>query len=422
MEQKLSEVVDEADYCGFENYIQNRVSGKPAFMDDDSIAEAARIFEETRARKAKEKADLNSTQNINQDGDGKLKPILTISKGKLGTKTRKRDPDEEARLAALAKQGQQRDIKGMEEIHWRIVQTKRSIDDMKAALETNNIFEFIYEPYELYRDNRKRAQIEFLKEVVFELKRDFNREFEQLEKYKEAQKFAIGEKNEIIQDLLESLNEDVKVEKFEIHDEENPKHIFEIDEEKEITCERVYTAAQRAERAEAERKRLEKEALLQGDNLGQRGLKRMLGGNELIFKKEKNKLEEELVREEWMNKPLEEMNDDEKQRLKEFEQRVTDSREKQRKQWLVNLSRVKAEIVEIKTKFEEQLMQLYKRRIFYEARIQEQELMIIRLTIALHDVKETADNVVKFRDQLLDQEKVLEDKKRLRPHLQRQVH
>ena len=63
--------------------------------------------------------------------------------------------------------------------------------------------------------------------------------------------------------------------------------------------------------------------------MGQRGLKQMLGGNELIFKKEKNKLEEELVREDWMNKPLEEMNDDEKQRLKEFEQRVADSREKQ---------------------------------------------------------------------------------------------
>ena len=42
-------------------------------------------------------------------------------------------------------------------------------------------------------------------------------------------------------------------------------------------------------------------------------------------------------------------------------------------------------------------MQSYKRRIFYEARIQEQELMIIRLTIALHDVKETESNVVKFR-------------------------
>lgn len=79
---------------------------------------------------------------------------------------------------------------------------------------------------------------------------------------------------------------------------------------------------------EADRKRAEKEALLQGDNLGQRGLKEMMGGNELIFKKEKGKLDDELVREEWMNKSQEEMSEDEKQRLKEFEQRVEDSREK----------------------------------------------------------------------------------------------
>ena len=163
----------------------------------------------------------------------------------------------------------------------------------------------------------------------------------------------ISEKNAQILDLLESLNEPLEVEQFPGDPEEDPEHIFHIDEATEILCERVYTAAQKAERAEAERKRLEKEALLQGDNMGQRGLKQMLGGNELVFKKEKNKLEEELVREDWMNKPLEEMNDDEKQRLKEFEQRVADSREKQRKQWLVNLQRVRAEIVEFKTKFEE---------------------------------------------------------------------
>lgn len=53
-----------------------------------------------------------------------------------------------------------------------------------------------------------------------------------------------------------------------------------------------------------------------------------MGGNELIFKKEKGKLDDELVREEWMNKSQEEMSEDEKQRLKEFEQRVEDSREK----------------------------------------------------------------------------------------------
>ena len=48
--------------------------------------------------------------------------------------------------------------------------------------------------------------------------------------------------------------------------------------------------------AEHERKRAEKEALMQGDNIGMRGLKTMLGGNELVMKKEKNKLDEELVR------------------------------------------------------------------------------------------------------------------------------
>jgi len=67
--------------------------------------------------------------------------------------------------------------------------------------------------------------------------------------------------------------------------------------------------------------------------------------------------------------------------------------------------------LEIKTKFEEQLLSLYKKRLFYEARIQEQELQIVRLTIALHDVKETSQNVVKFRDQFIEQEKVLEQKK-----------
>jgi len=65
LEKNMREVIQEADFCGFENYIQNRVSGKPAFMDDDSIAEAARIFEEQRARLLKEKNDKMNNINLN---------------------------------------------------------------------------------------------------------------------------------------------------------------------------------------------------------------------------------------------------------------------------------------------------------------------------------------------------------------------
>jgi hypothetical protein len=45
--------------------------------------------------------------------------------------------------------------------------------------------DIIYEPFELYTDIRKRNQIEIIKNVIFELKKDFNKEFEDLEKNKE---------------------------------------------------------------------------------------------------------------------------------------------------------------------------------------------------------------------------------------------
>lgn len=44
----------------------------------------------------------------------------------------------------------------------------------------------------------------------------------------------------------------------------------------------------------------------------------MMGGNELIFKKDKNSLDQELEREDWMSKKEDDMSDDEKQRMKEF--------------------------------------------------------------------------------------------------------
>ena len=45
--------------------------------------------------------------------------------------------------------------------------------------------DIIYEPFELYTEMRKRNQIEIIKNVIFELKKDFNKEFEDLEKNKE---------------------------------------------------------------------------------------------------------------------------------------------------------------------------------------------------------------------------------------------
>ena len=70
-----------------------------------------------------------------------------------------------------------------------------------------------------------------------------------------------------------------------------------------------------------------------GDNVGQRGLKTMLGGTELNLKKDKGNNESELVREDWMNKPESDMSEEEKVKLKEFEVKEKEFKEKQKKAW-----------------------------------------------------------------------------------------
>ena len=367
-----------------EGYFMNRTAGKPEFMDDESIALAAAEFAAKDAeKKARRNAEELSKQAVAGKGgeEGKRKPYLKLTKGRLGTKIRKKDDDGDAN----AKQNfAQHDIKGMEEIHWKVVYLERELEDIKKALESPNIYDLLYDAFELYTDQRKRTQIELIREIVFELKRDYNKEFDALEAFKQEQIYAIKEKNEQIKELQENLKHPLDITLPNEHELEKPKLIFEVADD-EIKVEKYLTKEEKARLAEIEAKRLAREALLKGDNVGQRGLKAMMGG-ELVFKKDKNLLEMELVREDWMSKPDEEMTEDEKQRYRDFLQKEKEFKEKQRKAWEFTLKNVKNEIQEIEIKFEERILQIYKKRLFYEHRIYEQELYIIRLIIMMHEV------------------------------------
>ena len=67
---------------------------------------------------------------------------------------------------------------------------------------------------------------------------------------------------------------------------------------------------------------------MQGDNVGQRGLKTMMGGTELNLKKDSGMVQTEVVREDWMNKPQEQMNEEEKYKFKEFLQKEKEFKDK----------------------------------------------------------------------------------------------
>lgn len=87
--------------------------------------------------------------------------------------SKKKIDDDEAARAARNKL-QQRDIKGMDELFWCVTTAVKTLDERKASLEKPGIYDLIYKTFELYTDARKRAQIELLTQVIFELKKSFN--------------------------------------------------------------------------------------------------------------------------------------------------------------------------------------------------------------------------------------------------------
>lgn len=157
----------------------NRMAGKPKFMDDQSIALAAAEFARKDAEKKARKNLAEQQQNTNKQDEGKRKPYLKLTKGRLGTKVRKKDDDG----AGIQVQQMERDIQGMESMHWCVVYHERDLEELKKSLDPQppgtplNIYDILYDAFELYTDQRKRNQIELIKEVIFELKRDYNKEF-----------------------------------------------------------------------------------------------------------------------------------------------------------------------------------------------------------------------------------------------------
>jgi hypothetical protein len=87
-----------------------------------------------------------------------------------------------------------------------------------------------------------------------------------------------------------------------------------------------------------------------------------------------------------MSKPLDDMNEEERMKLREFEARETklrEEKEKIRKNLELELKKLRADIQDLCTKFDERIFILFRRRLEYEYRIYEQEISIIRLTLSI---------------------------------------
>ena len=88
--------------------------------------------------------------------------------------------------------------------------------------------DLLYGSFELFTAGRKRMQILLLQDVIFQLKEEFNAEFETLEKQKEQQTEQIIDKNSRIRELLEELKERRDIFEPPERPEEHPERILKV--------------------------------------------------------------------------------------------------------------------------------------------------------------------------------------------------
>lgn len=88
-----------------------------------------------------------------------------------------------------------------------------------------------------------------------------------------------------------------------------------------------------------------------------------------------------------MNKPVEELTEEEKTRMKEFEvkkQKLDEEKEKLKKNLENELKKLKNDVTDICQKFDQRVLILFRRKLEYDYRIAEQELYIVKLVLSVY--------------------------------------
>jgi len=375
MERKAEDMlIDSTDFSTeSEHYIVNRFRNQPTVSE-----EVQEKFHQTLNQ------PLGLTMVIAASKTG------TLEKEKLAYKYRR--PGMARRKKGLVSDAEDIFGKDKKEEHEEddiklvIKQEKKEIEYYRKTWKTLDGYELLYEPHELQSNGRKRAQIFFIKEIIRKLKKEFNKEFEELCNAKSEQISIINEKNQKIEELLKDLKE--SMEKFEIkkHKSEEPELILKV-QDSDISIPKFLTKEEREKLEQEKRKEEERIKALQSDTLGRRGIIKMMNGV-LEVKREFDELEKALVRQPWMDLPENQMTEQQRQEYTKFRQMEEDLKERklnQQKAWRQELNKANNDIEDICERFEEKMNKLSKKRRFVQFRIYEQELYIIRLCLSLFE-------------------------------------
>ncbi|KAJ3366938.1 Cilia- and flagella-associated protein 43 [Kappamyces sp. JEL0680] len=283
-----------------------------------------------------------------------------------------------------------------------------SADDKKSKLLDTKHAKLLYHPFELTTKERRRTQAFLLSETVQDIKSAFNQSFVEMVRAKQDEIAKIEEKNERIATILAQLQINEKIHHPELDQDEVPESVIEVSDS-EVRAEKFVTAEELAKIA-AKRQAAEDRLRMQGeDNSRQRALYDMMWGKLEDRKAQEEK--EEIVKPEWMNKSKEDMTEEEKKLLKEFEKKMAifkEEQDKHRKALETELRKLQAAISDIQDAFDEKLSQFSQYKLDVDALILQKELSMVKQTqyAISSDHDDYLETELVKRIEMLKQEKV----------------
>nr|XP_034327595.1 cilia- and flagella-associated protein 43 isoform X6 [Crassostrea gigas] len=267
--------------------------------------------------------------------------------------------------------------------------------------------ELFYSQFDLHTRDQKRSQIILLEDAIYRIKNTFNKEFDDVYQKKLSEISKIKDKNKRIVKILQDLDLTEEVVKPELSIYEDPESLLTV-EDHEVKVEKYLTAAQRKEQERKEKEEEERRIREQGDNARERGLDMMMGG--VLEIKKEDELKKDIPKPLFMStKEPTDWSEDEQKLAKEYEKKVKDlqeEREKYRKQLETELRKLQSIIQESMQGFDDNLTQLFMKKIKIMMVIYQEELKILRLRYSLL-VEEEMETREKELNHLMEHKKAM---------------
>lgn len=230
-----------------------------------------------------------------------------------------------------------------------------------------------------------------LQEIVRKLKESFNQQFDAILEEKKREIEKIYSRNERIEEILNELGhpegEDYSYFRPSVPSDEIPDSVIHVSDG-EVSVQKYLSVAEKERLAREEQEEKARLEARKKDDLGKRALDSMMGGT-LETKSNLAALENQLVREPWMDEiSFEDMTEEQQKKILDYEEKaklISEEREKQRKGLEQEMKKLKQEVADICKAFDDKVSLLYDLKMATDTRVYRQELYITRISLSLQE-------------------------------------